>query len=99
MAPQATSAPRPFLRSRFVVGGVFGDRAATIAQTFGVQVERLEYPWGAAANPNALREALRANPDVKVVYLTHNETSTGVTNPIAKLAAVVHEESEALIFV
>src|SRR5437870_8135223 len=54
-------------RGLFVVGGVFGDRAATIAQTFGVQVERLEYPWGAAANPNALREALRANPDVKVV--------------------------------
>jgi aspartate aminotransferase-like enzyme len=86
-------------RGLFVVGGVFGERAATIAQTFGVDVVRLEYPWGAAANPSALRDALRANPDVKVVYLTHNETSTGVTNPIEKLAAVVHEESAALIFV
>jgi aspartate aminotransferase-like enzyme len=86
-------------RALMVVGGLFGERAAALAQAFGVNVTRLEHPWGAAASPYALREALRANPDVKVVYLTHNETSTGVTNPIAKLAAVVHEESEALIFV
>jgi aspartate aminotransferase-like enzyme len=86
-------------RGLFVVGGVFGERAAAIAQTFGVDVVRLEYAWGAAASPAALRDALRANPDVKVVYLTHNETSTGVTNPIEKLAAVAHEESQALILV
>src|SRR6185503_3043982 len=86
-------------RALMAVGGLFGERAAAIASAFGVNVTRLEYAWGAAASPYALREALRANSDVKVVYLTHNETSTGVTNPIAKLAAVVHEESEALIFV
>ena len=86
-------------RALMAVGGVFGERAALIAEAFGVNVTRLEYAWGAAVTPFALREALRAAPDVKVVYLTHNETSTGVTNPIAKLAAVVHEESNALIFV
>ena len=86
-------------RALMVVGGVFGQRAATIAQTFGVAVTRLDHPWGTAADPQALRAALRADPDVKVVYLTHNETSTGITNPIADLTAVVHEESEALIFV
>jgi len=86
-------------RALMVVGGLFGERMAAIAQAFGVNVTRLEHAWGAAASPYALREALRANPDVKVVYLTHNETSTGITNPIAKLAAVVHEESEALILV
>jgi len=86
-------------RGLFVVGGVFGERAAAIAEAFGVDVVRLEHPWGAAASPSALRDALRANPDVKVVYLTHNETSTGVTNPIEKLASAIHEESRALIFV
>ena len=83
----------------FVVGGAFGERAAGIARAFGVDVVRLEHAWGTAASPQALRDTLRANPDVQVVYLTHNETSTGVTNPIDKLAAVVHEESAALIFV
>jgi aspartate aminotransferase-like enzyme len=83
----------------FVVGGAFGERAAAIAQAFGIDVVRLQHPWGTAASPQALREALQANPDVQVVYLTHNETSTGITNPIDKLAAAVHEESRALIFV
>jgi aspartate aminotransferase-like enzyme len=83
----------------FVVGGAFGERSAAIAEAFGVNVIRLEHPWGSAANAYALRDALREHPDVKVVYLTHNETSTGITNPIEKLAAVVHEESSALIFV
>jgi aspartate aminotransferase-like enzyme len=86
-------------RALMVVGGVFGERAAAIAQAFGVNVLRVEHSWGSACNPMALRDALRANPDVKVVYLTHNETSTGVTNPIGRLAQVVHEESAALIFV
>lgn len=86
-------------RALMVVGGVFGQRAVTIARTFGVDVIQLDHAWGSAADPQALRAALRASRDVKVVYLTHNETSTGITNPIAELAAVIHEESEALIFV
>jgi len=89
----------PGQRALMVSGGVFGERAVAIAKAFGVQVVQLEHPWGTAVNPNALRDALRANPDVKVVYLTHNETSTGVTNPIGKLAPVIHEESAALILV
>src|SRR6266540_6702153 len=77
-------------RALMVTGGVFGERAITIAQTFGVNVTRLEHSWGSACNATALRDALRANPDVKVVYLTHNETSTGVTNPIGRLAQMIH---------
>lgn len=86
-------------RVLMVVGGVFGERAASIAQAFGANVVRLEHSWGSACSPNALREALRANPDLKLVYLTHNETSTGVTNPVGRLAQVIHEESNALIMV
>lgn len=86
-------------RALMVVGGVFGQRAVSIARAFGVDVATLEHEWGTAADPQALREALRANPGVKVVYLTHNETSTAITNPLDELTAVVHEESEALLFV
>ena len=86
-------------RALMVVGGVFGERAAAIAQAFGVNVMRLEHSWGSACSPIALRDALRANPDVKVVYLTHNETSTGVTNPLGRLSQIVHEESKALLLV
>ncbi len=46
----------------FVVGGGFGERAATIAKAFGVDVVRLDHHWGSAASTYALRDALRANP-------------------------------------
>jgi aspartate aminotransferase-like enzyme len=86
-------------RGLFVVGGEFGERAAGRAPAVGGGIVGGGKARGTAATPTALRDALRATPDVKVVYLTHNETSTGVTNPIEKLAAVIHEESRALIFV
>jgi aspartate aminotransferase-like enzyme len=69
--------------------GSFGDRFAKIASAFGAQVERFEVPWGEAADPEALAHHLAANPPYRAVLLTHNETSTGVTNPLRDLAQVV----------
>jgi aspartate aminotransferase-like enzyme len=73
--------------------GAFGDRFARIASAFGAQVERFEVPWGSAADPGALGQHLAANPPYGAVLLTHNETSTGVTNPLQELASVVHGAS------
>jgi aspartate aminotransferase-like enzyme len=67
--------------------GAFGERFARIGERFGLDVRRLELPWGTAIEPAALRDALARNPDVAAVFLTHNETSTGVVNPLAELAA------------
>ena len=83
-----------------VTVGVFGDRFAKIAEAYGADVTRLSVEWGGAAEPDAIRETLRARADYRAVLLTHNETSTGVTNPIAAIAAVVREMApEALILV
>ena len=80
--------------------GSFGDRFAKIAGIYGADVTKLDAEWGYAAAADEVRERLRTMPDVKAVLLTHNETSTGVMNPIAELAAAVREEApEALILV
>jgi aspartate aminotransferase-like enzyme len=80
--------------------GSFGDRFAKIARTYGADVTKIEVEWGQAAEPASVREALRSGPDPKAVLLTHNETSTGVMNPIPELAAAVREEApDALILV
>jgi len=71
--------------------GAFGDRFAKIASAFGAQVERFEVPWGSAADPAALREHLAVNPAYRAVLLTHNETSTGITNPLRELASVIRQ--------
>ena len=80
--------------------GSFGDRFAKIAGIYGADVTKLDAEWGYAAAADEVRETLRATPGVKAVLLTHNETSTGVMNPIAELAAAVRAEApDALILV
>lgn len=79
--------------------GVFGKRAITIAQKYGVKVVPYRVPWGQAADPQTLRDLLRQHPDTKAVWLTHNETSTGVTNPMQQLVEAIKAESEALLLV
>ena len=59
---------------------------------------KLSFPLGEAADPDAIRTALQADPDIKAVAVTHNETSTGVTNDLQAVAGVVRE-SDALLLV
>jgi len=77
--------------------GVFGERFATIAQQFGAEVIPLKFEWGKAAEPEAVRQALKDNPEIKAVLVTHNETSTGVTNDLAALSAVIKEYDKLLL--
>jgi aspartate aminotransferase-like enzyme len=72
-----------------VVTGGFGDRFAAIATAFGANVERLEFTWGEPADPAVLRDHLAAQPPYAAVLVTHNETSTGVTNPLEALVAEI----------
>lgn len=78
--------------------GNFGTRLAQIASAYGAQVTKLAFENGQAADPEQVRAALAADPDIRAVLITHNETSTGVTNPLEQLAAAVRP-AEALIIV
>ncbi len=77
--------------------GVFGDRFATIARTYGAEVIPVNFEWGKAADPDVIRKALNDNPAVKAVLVTHNETSTGVTNDLAAISRVVKEFDKLLL--
>jgi aspartate aminotransferase-like enzyme len=80
--------------------GSFGDRFAKIAAIYGADVTKIDVEWGQAADPAVVREALAARPGYRAVLLTHNETSTGVMNPIPILAAAVRDVApETLILV
>ncbi|MCL6430770.1 MAG: alanine--glyoxylate aminotransferase family protein [Anaerolineae bacterium] len=69
--------------------GVFGERFAAIAQAFGAEVVNLSTPWGEAIDPLELEAALDRTSDAQLVLVTHNETSTGVTNDLRSLSEVV----------
>jgi aspartate aminotransferase-like enzyme len=80
--------------------GSFGDRFAKIAAIYGADVMKMEVEWGKAADPAVVREALTEHPGYRAVLLTHNETSTGVMNPIPVLAAAIRDVApNALILV
>jgi aspartate aminotransferase-like enzyme len=77
--------------------GVFGERFADIARTYGVNVIQLKFEYGQAADPDKVKKALQENPDVKAVMVTHNETSTGTTNDIDALSKVVKEFDKLIL--
>ena len=76
--------------------GAFGDRFAKIAEAYGASVDRVSAEWGWAAAPDEVRERLGMG-DYRAVLLTHNETSTGVMNPIPELAAAIREEAPDIL--
>ncbi len=74
------------------VNGAFADRWYKCALANGKQADKLEVAWGQAITPELLADALKKKP-YEAVTIVHNETSTGVENPLKDLAKVVHEIS------
>ncbi len=79
--------------------GSFGDRFIDMAEAFGADVNRLDFEWGEPIDPDAIRQALRDDPKVKAVMITHNETSTGVTHPLEEIARITKQEFDKLLLV
>ena len=79
--------------------GWFGHRFGDIAEAYGMRVVWLKFNQGEAADPDLISRELHKHPEVKAVLLTHNESSTGVANPLAEICARVHDASDALILV
>src|SRR6476659_10587768 len=85
-------------RQLVLSAGNFGERWAGMAKAFGADVVHTRLEWGETPEPEDLRSALGEAGDVRVVYLTHSETSTGVVCDVQALAAVA-KEAGALVVV
>src|SRR5690348_11973283 len=77
--------------------GNFGERFAALAAAYGADVVRLEFEWGQPVDPDDLEVVLRRHPKAHVVLLTHNETSTGLTNPLRELARVARNAERLVV--
>ncbi len=77
--------------------GSFGDRFAEIASRFGADVVKLDFEWGTAADPGVVEDRLQSDHLFKAVFVTHNETSTGVTNDLEAIGKVVRPHNALLI--
>jgi len=74
-----------------LVIGNFGNRWTKIAKSRGAIVETIEVEAGKTISPDMLKEKLKELKDIKVVTMTHSETSTGAANPIKDLVKIVKD--------
>jgi aspartate aminotransferase-like enzyme len=79
------------------VTGAFGQRFAETGTANGKEVETLETPLGEPITPDLLDEKLSKTKDVEAVTITHNETSVGLLNPLAKLAEVAKKHGKLVL--
>jgi len=80
-----------------VQGGKFGERWTEICKAYGIGTEIIDVEWGRAVSPQEIQKRLKSNPQIKAVFTTLCETSTGVDNDIAAIAAVVKESLAVLV--
>ena len=80
-----------------LINGAYGERILAIAQRYGRRVETLIWPEHQAVEPRRVAMALEADPAITHVALVHCETTTGLLNPLAEVAAVVRKARRLLI--
>lgn len=70
--------------------GAYSTRAAEICAYYGLPHIDLQLPADRPADLGAVEAVLRENPDIALVHTTHNETGTGLLNPIREIGALAH---------
>jgi alanine-glyoxylate transaminase/serine-glyoxylate transaminase/serine-pyruvate transaminase len=73
--------------------GVFGGRMKENVERCGGIAVMVQDDWGRAVDPQKLQDALKANPDTKVVAFVHAETSTGAQSDAKTLVEIAHKHN------
>lgn len=71
--------------------GAYSSRAAEICEYYGLPLINLKFPINQQPDLALVEETLKANPDIALVHTTHNETGTGLLNPIREIGALAHK--------
>ena len=71
--------------------GAYSSRAVEICEGYGIPYIELKFPVDQRPDLAAVEETLKNNPEIALVHTTHNETGTGILNPIREIGALVHK--------
>ncbi|MFQ3573461.1 MAG: alanine--glyoxylate aminotransferase family protein, partial [Thermodesulfovibrionales bacterium] len=82
-----------------VNGGKFGERWTKICESYRLKVKEITIQWGTAVKPSDIESALKAEPDIKGVFIQAVETSTGVYYDVESIAKVVRGFDNTLLIV
>ncbi len=79
--------------------GFFASKWVDVSESCGIEAVRLDFELGRAVKPEDIEKALKSDPEIDAVMLTHSETSTGVLSPLKEIAAVVREFPNVVLLV
>ena len=74
-----------------VNNGAYSARAVEICEYYGMPYIDLKFPVDELPDLTVVEKTLKENPDIALVHTTHNETGTGILNPISAIGALAHK--------
>ncbi|SHK70034.1 2-aminoethylphosphonate-pyruvate transaminase/2-aminoethylphosphonate-pyruvate transaminase [Selenomonas ruminantium] len=81
----------------FVNNGAYSSRAVDIAKAYGLDYIDLNFPVDGLPDLAKVADVLERESDIAVVYTTHQETGTGILNPIREIGALAHNHGAVFI--
>ena len=73
-----------------VNNGAYSARAVEICEYYGLPYIDLQFPVDQRPDLDVVEKTLKENPEIGLVHTTHNETGTGILNPIREIGALAH---------
>ena len=80
-----------------VNNGAYSSRAVEVCEYYGMPHINLQFPVDQLPELPVIEETLQKNPDIALVYTTHNETGTGILNPIREIGELAHRYGAAFV--
>lgn len=77
--------------------GAYSARGVEICEYYGLEHINYELPIDQVPDLEALEQVFVDQSDIKVVYITHHETGTGILNPIREIGALAHKYNATFI--
>ena len=78
-------------RVLIINNGAYSTRAAEVCEYYNLPFIDLKFPVDELPDLNKIEQVLKENPQIALVHTTHNETGTGILNPIREIGALVHK--------
>ena len=80
-----------------LVGGFFGNRWAELCKAYGAKLHVLDFPWDSGIDPQKVQAYLQAHPEIELIFMVHNESSTAVLNDVEAVAKARQGHSALLV--
>ncbi len=84
-------------KALIINNGAYSTRAAEVCEYYGLPHINLVLPVDDVPDMELVGRTMDDNPDIGLVYITHNETGTGIGNPIREIGRMAHEHGATFV--